>query len=87
MSNDSISGSLPNWFWNISPSLENLNLLFSQLHGQLPKLLNMTSLLVIDLSNNTLSGSIPPNTGGSTLDLEFLSLSVNQITGEIPKSI
>ena len=32
MSNDSISGSIPNWFWNISP-IENLNLSSNQLHG------------------------------------------------------
>ena len=86
MSNYSISSCIPNWFWNISP-LENLNLSSNQLHGQLPKLLNMTSLLAVDLSNNTLSGSIPPNIGESNLDLEFLSLSGNQITGEIHKSI
>ena len=36
LSNASISGSIPNWFWNISCQLWFLSLSFNQLQGQLP---------------------------------------------------
>ena len=83
MSNASISGSIPNWFWNISAPLQYLYLSSNQLQGQLPKQLSITFLFVIDLSCNFFEGPIPlPNRACLSLDL-----SNNTFSGPIPPNI
>ena len=70
LSNASISGSIPNWFWNISSQLRFLSLSFNQLQGHLPNQLSRISLTFIDFSSNLFEGSIPlPNPGCLILDL------------------
>ena len=91
MSNTSISGSIPNWFWKISSRLSLLNVSFNHLHGRLPNRLNdphaVGEISLLDLSNNRFSGPIPRNIGASMPNLFFLSISGNQIIGDIPRSI
>ena len=80
LSNASISGSIPNWFWNIfsHPSLS-----FNQLQGHLPNQLSRISLTFIDFSSNLFEGSILlPNLGCLILDL-----SKNKFFGSIPTKI
>ena len=91
MSNTSISGSIPNWFWKISSRLSLLNVSFNHLHGRLPNRLNdphaVGEISLLDLSNNRFSGPIPRNIGASMPNLFFLSISGNQIIIDIPRSI
>ncbi|XP_034680072.1 receptor-like protein EIX2 [Vitis riparia] len=83
LSNASISGSIPNWFWNISHQLWFLSLSFNQLQGQLPNQLNMTLGASIDFSSNLFEGPIPlPKSGCLSLDL-----SNNKFSGPIPAKI
>ncbi|KAL6334062.1 hypothetical protein AAG906_001819 [Vitis piasezkii] len=77
LSNASISGSIPKWFWNISFTMQHLLLYHNQLQG----------VYLLDLSYNKFSGPIPLSIGESMLDLHYLLLSKNQITGTIPNSI
>ena len=83
LSNASISGSIPNWFWNISSQLRFLSLSFNQLQGHLPNQLSRISLTFIDFSSNLFKGSILlPNLGCLILDL-----SKNKFFGSIPTKI
>ena len=83
LSNASISGSIPNWFWNISSQLIFLSLSFNKLQGHLPNQLSRISLTFIDFSSNLFEGSIPlPNPGCLGLDL-----SKNKFFGSIPAKI
>ncbi|CAL8998151.1 unnamed protein product [Prunus brigantina] len=57
ISNTSISGTIPIWFWNFS-SLAIVDLSHNQLHGQVPRIVTAPSAMV-DLSYNNFSGSLP----------------------------
>ncbi|PQP95636.1 LRR receptor-like serine/threonine-protein kinase GSO2 [Prunus yedoensis var. nudiflora] len=83
ISNASISGSIPNWFWEISSNLSILNISFNQLGGQLPNRLNVKPYAVIDMSSNFFEGPIPL----PTATVELLDLSNNAFSGHIPKTI
>ena len=86
LSNASISGSIPKWFWNISFNLEWLDLSDNQLQGQLPNSLKFHSgayiELEIDFSYNLFEGPIPFSIKGVYL----LDLSHNKFSGPIPLS-
>ena len=83
MSNASISGFIPNWFWNISSSIQEIYLSFNNLEGRLPTQLNLYSRAFIDFSFNLFEGPIPlPNHGSNLLDL-----SNNKFSGPIPVQI
>ena len=43
LSNASISGSIPKWFWNVSLNLQGVSLSANQLQGQLPNSLKFSS--------------------------------------------
>ncbi|XP_060669969.1 receptor-like protein EIX1 [Ziziphus jujuba] len=92
-SNASLSGSIPNWFWEFSYPLLRLNLSFNQLAGQLPSRLEFSALgfpsqvihltgAVVDFSSNNFSGSIPKPRG-----INILDLSKNKLSGNIPNNI
>ncbi|KAM6570710.1 hypothetical protein CsatB_018695 [Cannabis sativa] len=82
LSNSSISGSIPDWLWEISSNLILLNVSFNQLKGHLPNPFNI-ALSIVDLSSNQFEGPIPiPN--GNT---ELLVLSNNKFSGPIPNDI
>ncbi|KAK8367002.1 hypothetical protein V6Z11_A02G153500 [Gossypium hirsutum] len=78
-SNASISGSIPDWFWDISGNLSLLNVSFNELEDQLPNLLNVAPFADVDFSSNLLEGLIPL----PVVEIELLDLSNNQISGSI----
>ncbi|XP_057990176.1 receptor-like protein EIX2 [Hevea brasiliensis] len=79
ISNPSISDTVPDWFWNISPSMEYLDLSHNHLTGELPDLSSKASLLTLDLRENEFEGHLPqfPPT------IEMLFLNNNQFSGPI----
>ncbi|KAJ0037971.1 hypothetical protein Pint_23915 [Pistacia integerrima] len=83
LSNASILGPIPNWFWDLSGSMTYFNLSFNQLQGQLPNPLNVSTNAHIDLSSNILKGSIPL----PSFPLPVLALSNNEFSGPIPENI
>ncbi|GLU00309.1 hypothetical protein SLE2022_176860 [Rubroshorea leprosula] len=82
-SNSSISGPIPDWFWDISGSLSMLNVSFNQLQGRLQNPLNGSSFAVVDFSSNNFEGSIPV----PAVKILLLDLSDNQFSGLIPQTI
>ncbi|XP_042483029.1 receptor-like protein EIX2 [Macadamia integrifolia] len=83
ISNASISGLIPNWFWDLSSNLSLLNASFNQLQGQLPNPLPIAFFADIDFRSNLLTGPIPL----PMIQIELLDLSNNQFSGPIPSSI
>ncbi|XP_062118190.1 receptor-like protein EIX1 [Humulus lupulus] len=82
LSNTSISGSIPDWFWEMSSHLIWLNVSSNKLKGHPPIPFNLT-LAVVDLSSNQFEGPIPLPIGKT----ELLVLSNNKFSGPIPKNI
>ncbi|XP_058076019.1 receptor-like protein EIX2 isoform X2 [Magnolia sinica] len=80
LSNSTISGIIPTWFWNLTSQLASLNLSNNNISGQLPNILKLQSQANIDLSWNNFSGPIPCILNGATI----LDLSNNQFSGQIP---
>ncbi|XP_042479761.1 receptor-like protein 6 [Macadamia integrifolia] len=83
LSNNNISGKLPNWIWK--ESLSELNLSYNSLYAFEQPLLKFSScpLSSLDLRWNKLQGSIP--IPSSTV--RFFSISNNSFVGGIPESI
>ncbi|KAM3753840.1 hypothetical protein ACB098_03G122500 [Castanea mollissima] len=77
--NAAISDTIPNWFWNLSSQLVELDLSHNKLMGNLPKSLNLSSLQRVYLDFNHLEGSLPlwPN-------VTVFSLRSNSLSGPIP---
>ncbi|WJX37840.1 hypothetical protein P8452_25566 [Trifolium repens] len=87
LSGNNITSQLPNWFFNLTKDLTYLDLLSSNIHGEIPSsLLNLHNLRVLDLSNNQLQGSIP-DAIGQLENIQHLDLSHNQLQGSIPDAI
>ncbi|XP_010273195.1 PREDICTED: receptor-like protein 12 [Nelumbo nucifera] len=84
ISNASISGSIPHWFWNLSSNIRSLNVSLNKLQGELPTRFKVASSWAdVDFSSNLLEGPIPlPTPGVFTFDL-----SNNQFSGPIPSNI
>nr|GMD78779.1 probable leucine-rich repeat receptor-like protein kinase At1g35710 [Ipomoea batatas] len=58
ISDAGISDKVPDWFWDLSPAMEHMNLSFNQLRGQVPDL-SRFNLSVVDLSGNHFRGPLP----------------------------
>ncbi|XP_019171685.1 PREDICTED: probable leucine-rich repeat receptor-like protein kinase At1g35710 [Ipomoea nil] len=58
ISDAGISDKVPDWFWDLSPAMEHMDLSFNQLRGEVPDLSRL-SLLVVDLSGNNFQGPVP----------------------------
>uniref|UniRef100_A0A2C9VIX3 Uncharacterized protein n=1 Tax=Manihot esculenta TaxID=3983 RepID=A0A2C9VIX3_MANES len=84
ISNCSISGSIPNWFWGKSENLVFLNVSFNDLDGQLPNSLNLTLAKMIDFSHNHFQGLVPFILAPNAV---LLDLSNNQFSGPMPSNI
>ncbi|KAL7219256.1 hypothetical protein ACSBR2_012357 [Camellia fascicularis] len=83
--NSELTGKLPNF--NVTSSLQFLDLSFTSFSGQLPESIsNLKALNKLYLINNNFSGSIPASFGNLTQinDLGFWS---NNFSGQIPSSI
>ncbi|KAF2293517.1 hypothetical protein GH714_002386 [Hevea brasiliensis] len=87
-SNASISGSIPNWFWDMSGTLSYLNVSLNHLKGHLPNPLNISpSVTSVDLSSNLFQVSIPLPLALPNVSIQVLDLSNNQFSGSIPNKI
>lgn len=100
-SNASISDTIPNWFWDISPHIQYIDFSHNQVSGVmfqhvigrslncsnclLPNILS--NLIYVDLSHNSISGAIFTSIGEMMPKLMHLSISSNYINGTIPLSI
>ncbi|PON74282.1 Leucine-rich repeat domain containing protein, partial [Parasponia andersonii] len=93
LSNASISGPIPEWFWENSPKF--LNFSFNKLGGQLPNSFNTGNTYAnVDFSYNLFEGSITLPVGNNVMSLDLsnnkfsvIDLSSNKLTGIIPASI
>ncbi|KAJ1405386.1 Leucine-rich repeat [Sesbania bispinosa] len=79
ISNASISDTVPDWFWDLSPSIEYMNLSFNELRGCGHDFSQKLRLETLDLSNNSFSCLLPhfpPN-------MRALNLATNSFYGTI----
>ncbi|GLT52061.1 hypothetical protein SLA2020_254230 [Shorea laevis] len=74
-----ISDFVPNWFWKLSPRLQDLSLNNNKLRGKLPRSLKFAPNSNVDLSFNLFEGTIPLFSGVTTLTLRQ-----NLLSGSIP---
>ncbi|TXG64116.1 hypothetical protein EZV62_011110 [Acer yangbiense] len=80
ISDNRISDTIPNWFWDLSPNLYSLNISHNRISGVLPNLtLKFYGNPAIDLSCNNFEGTIPPIHPSVT----SLILSKNKFSGSI----
>ncbi|XVF00283.1 hypothetical protein REPUB_Repub03eG0271600 [Reevesia pubescens] len=81
ISDAGISGTIPDWFWELPPYLTALNLSHNMLTGMLPDLssVKFVSFIGIDLSSNLFEGSLPvfPN------NVVSLNLAKNRFSGSV----
>ncbi|KAH7520925.1 hypothetical protein FEM48_Zijuj08G0197400 [Ziziphus jujuba var. spinosa] len=83
LTNNLISGPLPQYIGNMTPRLDNL----LWLSGDIPNCWSDFKILAVpDLSKNNLSGVIPSSFGNAT-SLASLHLSNNKLHGAIPSSL
>nr|GMD67245.1 receptor-like protein 12 [Ipomoea batatas] len=80
ISSAGISDTVPDWFWDLSPRIEYMNLSYNKIDGKVPDLsTKFPGSQVIDFSNNGFWGlipSIPP-------EVESFHLSHNKFSGSI----
>ncbi|KAI9116393.1 hypothetical protein K1719_012560 [Acacia pycnantha] len=87
LSNNNLSGYLPQEFGHGHNELRSLKLSSNNLSGPcLPLRSNFTYLLFMDVNNNTFKGKFPSGIISST-QLRMLDVSANQLFGEIPSWI
>ncbi|WRX25246.1 Leucine-rich repeat - like 10 [Theobroma cacao] len=83
LSDNQISGEVPNWIWNVGNGLlQHLNLSFDQLVS-LQKPYQIPGLSVLDLHSNKLSGNIPTLPPSAS----YLDYSRNIFTSSLPPNI
>ncbi|TXG63587.1 hypothetical protein EZV62_010581 [Acer yangbiense] len=84
LSNNNLSGVLPQCLANFSDALSILALQSNKFHGSIPQtFMNGSNLKMVDLSNNQLQGRIPRSLVNCT-KLVYLHLGNNQITDIFP---
>ncbi|KAH7669447.1 Leucine-rich repeat protein [Dioscorea alata] len=96
MSQNRISSTVPDWFWNLTTSnLIGLNLSSNQIQGMIPKFLTFTHMANLDLSSNLFSGPLPNLHMNSPIILDIdlsnnsfsvggIDFSKNHLSGELP---
>ncbi|KAJ0607941.1 putative leucine-rich repeat domain superfamily [Helianthus annuus] len=86
ISNNIITGIVPNCLQNISSSLVSLNIQSNMIQGPFPiTICTMASLLYLDMSNNSFHGVLPECLGNITSSLAMIDLGDNNFHGTIPK--
>ncbi|RKZ79944.1 MAG: hypothetical protein DRR19_24310 [Candidatus Parabeggiatoa sp. nov. 1] len=87
LSDNQVSGSIPNSMGYTLSQLTSLKLAHNQLSGKIPPSFgHLTQLTTIELNHNQLSGTIPVPIGYLS-QLERLELSKNKLSGYIPTSL
>ena len=87
LTNNLISGRIPEDIGTMTPTLDNLLLSGNQITGSIPdSLCRVNTLRVLDLSKNMLSGDIPDCWSDFQI-LVVLDFSANNLSGVIPASI
>jgi len=81
ISNTGISDMLPDWFWQVFSSVENLNMKNNQIRGVLPPRMESMRITTLVLGSNQFSGPIPIML---PINLTVLDLSRNNISGPLP---
>ncbi|WKA06768.1 hypothetical protein VitviT2T_024653 [Vitis vinifera] len=80
ISNSEISDVLPDWFWNVTSTVNTLSISNNRIKGTLPNLSSeFGSFSNIDMSSNCFEGSIPQ----LPYDVQWLDLSNNKLSGSI----
>ncbi|XP_050208017.1 receptor-like protein EIX2 isoform X2 [Mercurialis annua] len=87
ISDNGISESIPEWFWDLSCSSFYLNLSYNLFSGSFPNgFLHFHNLLFLNLASNNFSGQLPTSIG-SISRLETLNVAGNVFSGELPLSL
>uniref|UniRef100_A0ACD5V8T0 Uncharacterized protein n=1 Tax=Avena sativa TaxID=4498 RepID=A0ACD5V8T0_AVESA len=88
LSNNNLSGRMPNWLFTNEAALAYLDLSNNSLVGSLDLIWqHQTSLELLDISLNLVEGHLPKNIGLMFPNLFFLDVSHNNISGRIPSSL
>lgn len=88
LSNNNLSGSMPNWLFTNEATLVNLNLSNNLLTGSLVPIEHpQTALHAMDISNNRITGQLPVDFGSVFPCLSTLDFYHNNFYGQIPKSL
>ncbi|KAF8723666.1 hypothetical protein HU200_021626 [Digitaria exilis] len=88
LSNNNLSGSMPNWLFTKEATLVNLNLGNNSLIGSLAPIVHpQTALQAMIISNNRITGQLPLDFGSVFPCLSTLDLYRNNFYGQIPISI
>ncbi|XP_071681143.1 receptor-like protein EIX2 [Lolium perenne] len=80
ISDTSLVGRIPNWFWTTFSKASFLNVSLNQLTGELPPSLEFMSVNVLSMQSNLLSGLIPK----LSRTVEILDISRNSLNGFVP---
>ncbi|KDO43311.1 hypothetical protein CISIN_1g041463mg, partial [Citrus sinensis] len=82
-----ISDTIPDWFWQLSLTLDELDVAYNELRGRVPNSLGFNFPATVDLSSNNFEGRLPlciPKSIGNLKQLITLVISNNNLSGEIP---
>ncbi|XP_068640312.1 receptor-like protein EIX1 [Aristolochia californica] len=79
--NTNISGNIPEWFWDIGPTI--LNLSRNTIEAKLPNPLKVGQGAIVDLSYNLFWGPIPSMSNGVFL----VDISNNKFSGPLPQQM
>ncbi|KAJ0966691.1 hypothetical protein J5N97_023608 [Dioscorea zingiberensis] len=79
IANTRIVDLLPDWFWELTPIISNLDLSRNQITGTIPPILKFYSCSIINLSSNMFHGPLP----SLPSDVEYADLSNNSFSGEL----
>lgn len=82
ISNASLTGTIPNWFWTTFSSTRFLFLAANRLEGELPPNLEFMSVEVLSLGSNQLTGSLPK----LPRSIKVFDISRNSLNGQLSLS-
>ncbi|KAG1334087.1 receptor-like protein EIX1 [Cocos nucifera] len=80
LSDASIVGSVPGWFWNLAANISLLDLSNNMIIGRLPRFFKFHSAYMVSLSSNRFEGPLP----SVSAEMVYLDLSNNLFSGTIP---
>ncbi|XP_021822025.1 probable leucine-rich repeat receptor-like protein kinase At1g35710 [Prunus avium] len=81
--NARISGTIPDWFWQLDLQFDILDVADNQLSGRVPNSLRFNHASTIDLTSNRFEGLLPLWSS----NISYLYLRDNQFSGPIPHNI